>query len=285
MTGSILKRMLMVPAAAILVISGAIPAAIHAADSQVQTTPPPSYADLADLADGAPLVIRAKLRKVAVVEPARAPGLRPGWARLYVEAKTESLIAGTTSLGEALRYLVDVPLDAKGKVPKLKKKSVILFARAVPARPGELQLVAADAQLLWDPLLEGRVKSLLGELYKPGAPQRITGVREAIHVAGDLAGEGETQIFLTAANGEPAAITVRRAPGQQPRWGVSFSELVASDGAPARETLGWYRLACFLPAGLPQSANISGAQADRVAAAKDYAYVMVQLGSCPRTRR
>lgn len=285
MTGSTLKRMLPWSAAAVLALAGAIQPPVMAADSQVSVTPAPTYADLADLADGAPLVVRAKVRKVAVVEPTRAPGLRPGWARLYVEAKTEALIAGSAPLGEALRYLVDVPLDAKGKVPKIKKKSVILFARTVAARPGELQLVAPDAQLLWDPQLENRVKALLGELYAAGAPQRITGVREAIHVPGDLAGEGETQIFLTAANGEPAAITVRRSPTAAPRWGVSFSELVASDGAPRRETLGWYRLACFLPAGLPSSANISEAQTDRVAAAQDYAYVMVQLGTCPRTRK
>ncbi|MEQ1498644.1 MAG: hypothetical protein ABL914_08265 [Novosphingobium sp.] len=280
-----MKRKLARLTAVILLLMAANQPAAGIADSPIPPPLPPSYADLADLSDQAPLVIRAKVRKVALVEPARAPGLRPGWARLYIEAKTEALIAGSTPVGEALRYLVDVPLDPKGKVPKLKKRVVILFARPVPSRPGEIQLTAPDAQLLWDPALEQRVKGVLGELYSAGAPQRISGVREAIHVPGDLAGAGETQIFLTAANGEPAAITVRRAPGQAPRWGVSFSELVASDGAPARDTLGWYRLACFLPAGLPQPANISDAPADRVAAARDYAFVMVQLGPCPRIRR
>ena len=64
-----------------------------------------TYADLADLADGAPLVIRAQPRKIAAVEPARARGLRPGWGRFYVEARTEALIAGSAPLGKALRYL------------------------------------------------------------------------------------------------------------------------------------------------------------------------------------
>jgi hypothetical protein len=264
----------------------AVLAASAPADSPPKApSPPPSYADLADLADPAPLVIRAQPRKLVKVEPERARGLRPGWGRYYVEAKTEALIAGTVPLGAALTYLVDLPLDPKGKPPAIKKKSVVLFARAVPGRPGELQLVAPDAQLLWDPALEQRIKSVLGELYAAGAPHRITGVREAIHVDGELAGEGETQIFLTAANGEPAAIAVSRRPGQPPRWGASFSELLASDAAPARDSLGWYRLACFLPRDLPAAANISDRAADRERAAADYAFVMAELGPCPRLRK
>lgn len=247
-------------------------------------TPAVSYADIADLADSAPLVIRAQPRKVVQVEAARARGLRAGWGRFYVEAKTEALLAGSAPLGAALRYLVDLPLDAQGKAPRFKKKSVILFARLVPGRPGELQLVASDAQLLWDPVLEGRVAAVLRELFAPNAPQRITGVREAIHVTGNLAGEGETQIFLTSSNGEPAALTVSRQPGAAPRWGVSFSELVALDTVPPRDSLGWYRLACFLPATLPDTVNGTQGSADRVAAADDYAFARNQLGPCLRYR-
>ena len=273
-------------AAAILVLLASVLPLPAAADSPPRPVPvPATYADLADLADGTPLVIRAQPRKIIKVEAERARSLRAGWGRFYIEAKTEALIAGTVPLGGALTYLVDLPLDPKGKPPAIKKKSVVLFARAVPGRPGALQLVAPDAQLLWDPVLEARIKSLLAEFYAPAAPHRITGVREAIHVSGDLAGEGETQIFLTAANGDPAAITVSRRPGQAPGWGVSYSELAVSDAAPRRDSLGWYRLACFLPRALPESANISERNADRTAAAADYGYVIGQLGSCPRTRK
>ena len=270
--------------AAIAVTLSALTNSVDSRASALPLAAPVSYADIADLADSAPLVIRAQPRKVVQVEVARAHGLRPGWGRFYVEAKTEALLAGAAPLGGALRYLVDLPLDAKGKAPKFKKKSVILFARLVPGRPGELQLVAPDAQLLWDPALEGRVAAVLRELFAAGAPPRINGVREAIHVAGNLAGQGETQIFLTSSNGEPAALTVSRQPGAVPRWGVSFSELVALDTVPPRESLGWYRLACFLPAALPDTANGSQSSADRAAAAQDYAFVRDQLGPCPRYR-
>lgn len=264
------------------------PPAVALADSPVAApvAPPPSYADLADLADGAPLVVRAQPRKVIPVEPARAQGVRAGWGRFYVEARTEAVIFGATGLGQQLRYLVDLPLDAKGKPPTLKKKSVVLFARAVPGRPGELQLVARDAQLLWDPALDLRLRGVLGELNAPDAPRRVTGVREAIFVPGNLAGEGETQLFLATGDGEPAAITVNRRPGQPPRWSVSFSEVVGDAAtAPARDTLAWYRLACFLPPVLPGHANTSGSHADREAAGIDYRFVLDRLGPCPRTRR
>jgi hypothetical protein len=253
--------------------------------------PPPAsailtYADLADLADRAPMVIRVQLRKVVQVEPERARGLPPGWGRFYIEAKTEGVIAGTQPLGPLLRYLVDLPLDAKGKPAPFKKKSAVLFARTFPARPGELQLVTPDAQLLWDAALDQRLRAVLKELYAPGAPHKVTGVREAIHVGGNLAGEGETQVFLSTANGEPAALTVARMPGAAPRWSVSFSEVVSSEAAPpARESLGWYRLACFLPGQLPAGASISPSAADRAAAVRDYRFVIEQLGPCPRSRR
>ncbi len=274
--------------AAVMTLASAGPARADsppAAPLILGAIPAPTYADLADLADGAPLVIRAQVKKLAPVDPLRARRVRPGWARFYVEAKTEALIAGNVPIGEALRYLVDLPLDAKGKPPKLKKQSVVLFARTVPGRPGELQLVATDAQVAWSPALDGQLRTLLAELLAPGAPHQITGVREAIHVSGTLAGEGETQLFLTTATNDPAAITVQRRPGQPPRWAISFSEVVGAMGlTPRRDTLAWYRLACFLPPLLPQGANVSDDPADRAAAGSDYRFVLTELGPCPRAR-
>lgn len=280
------NRNLIAALAAIVAVSLTVPA--HAADSRPVAPPASallSYADLADLADTAPLVIRAQPRKIAAVEPERARGVKPGWGRYYVEAKTEAVIAGTQPVGEMLRYLVDLRLDPKGKPTAIKKKSVVLFARTVAGRPGELQLVRPDAQLFWDAPLDQRLRDILTELYAPGAAHKVTGVREAIFVPGNLAGESESQFFLSTASGEPAAVAVHRSPGQPPRWSASFSELVSGDEEPPRrDTLAWYRLACFLPAQLPGAANISATPADRAAALRDYRFVMEQLGTCPRSR-
>ncbi len=275
-----------IPACA-LAVCAAIPATLSAqAPAQASaSTQRASDADLIDLADYADLVVRAKVRRQSDVAPERAPGLRPGYARYYIEADTQNLIAGNTPLGERVRYLVDLPLDATGRKAKLRKKEVLLFARAVPGRPSELQLVAPDAQLLWSEALEARTRLILEQLVAPNAAPRITGVRDALSVAGTLVGESETQIFLDTVNNDPAAISVVRRPGMAPVWGVSFSEIVdQAVRVPEPGSLAYYRLTCALPLSLPSEANLAREPADRARASDDYRFVIAQLGSCVRLR-
>jgi hypothetical protein len=268
-------------AAAIALLSPSASAA--AADRPM---PAMTYADLADLADSARLVARAEVRKVAPVEPERARGVRPGWTRYYVEARTQALIKGESQLGQSLRYLVDMPPDERGRAPSLKRQVVLLFATSASGPAGDLRLSAPDAQVLWSADTEVQLRAILAELVAPDAPPEVTGVREAIHVPGTLAGEGETQFFLETADRSAASITVQQQPGSPPAWGVSFSEVAAQVGnAPARDTLAWYRLACFLPNTLPRAANISDTATNRARAEGDYRTVMGQLGACPRNRR
>lgn len=253
-------------------------------------TPPESreaqltYADLVDLADTSELVLRAKIRRQIALEPERATGVAPGFARLFIEADTLALIAGTSGIGAQLRYLVDVPLDARGKVPKLRKQQVLLFARAVQGRPGELQLASESAQLAYSPELETRLRPVLSALAASDSPPVVTGISDALSVPGNLAGESETQIFLKTEAGAPVSITVLRRPGRPPAWGVSWGEIIdQSARPPAPETIAWYRLACALPPRLPDDANLSSDGAARAEAARDYALVMGELGPCARS--
>ena len=242
----------------------------------------PTYADLADLADYAPLVARVEIRDAIRLKPEQAPGLRPGMARVLVKAKIRALLLGET-IGESASYLADVPLDPKGKLPRLKKTVTLIFARIVPTRPGELQLVSALGQIAWSQPVENRVRAILTELIAPGAPPRVTGVREVSFVPGNLIGEGETQIFLATEAGDPVSISVVHRPGEPRVWGVAFGEIVDQAALPPqRDTLAWYRLACFLPAGLSTATNLSGDDDAQRKAAEDYRYVRGQLGPCPR---
>ena len=242
----------------------------------------PTYADLADLADHAPLVAKVDIRDAVRLKPEQAPGLRSGVARVYVKAKTRALLLGET-IGESASYLADVPLDSKGKLPKLKKTLALIFARPVAARPGELQLVSTAGQVAWSQPTEDRVRAILTELIAPGAPPRVTGVREVSFVPGNLIGEGETQIFLATEAGDPVSISVVHRPGEPRVWGVAFGEIVDQAALPPqRDTLAWYRLACFLPAGLSTATNLSGDDDAQRKAAEDYRYVRSQLGPCPR---
>lgn len=251
--------------------------------------PPPAtpltYADLADLADPAQVVLQVKIARQAVVEPARAPGLAPGHARLYVVGKPLAALAGQMPPGKAVQYLVDVPVGADGRVPKLGGQSVVVFAHTVPNRPDELQLVAPDAQVSADPATLARLTPLLAELADPGGPPRISGIRDILSVEGNLAGESETQLFLGSPSAGPVLVSVVRRPNAAPVWSVSWSELVDQAGRPpAPDTLAWYRLACSLPERLPAGANLASDPADRSRALRDYALIKQELGACPRNR-
>lgn len=254
---------------------------------------PYSYADIADLATVAPIALHARIYKAAALKPTQAPGVAAGFARFYVEADVVSLIRGSGPLAARISYLVDLPLGANGKPAKLKKKKpVLLFARPVAGAAagststGSVRLIAPDAQLPWDAATEAKLRAILTEVVKPGAAPAITGIANGFHVPGTLPGEGETQLFLNTATGEPVSLTILTAADGSRRWAAAFGEIVDGSAAvPRRDTLAWYRLACALPRQLPLSKLTGTAPEDRRKAASDYAVVLGALGECTRKRK
>lgn len=280
-------------AALLALISSGIPSVFameQPAPAVAAAASPYSYADLADLAVAAPMAIHARIRKAAALKPEQAPGLAAGHVRFFIEADVVSLIRGSGPLAARISYLVDLPLAANGKAPKLKSKQpVLIFARPVASGTttdtGSVRLVAPDAQLAWDLATEARLRAILTELVKPGAPPAITGIANGFHVPGTLPGEGETQLFLNTATGDPVSLTVITAADGSRRWAAAFGEIVDGSAAvPRRDTLAWYRLACGLPKALPLDKLAGTAPEDRKKAAADYAMILGALGECTRTR-
>lgn len=243
-----------------------------------------SYADLADLTDASTLVAVARIRNIIKIPSRGTSAVSAGHQRLYLEADVSRLIRGEAGISPRVRYLYDVPLDSRGKLPKLKKTEVILFARS-GSRPGEIQLVAPDAQLPATPNVVDRVAAILSELMANGAPPRFVGLGDAFHVTGTVAGESETQLFLRTENGDPVSLSILRRPGQDPRWAVALGEIVDEAARPpAPGSLLWYRLACSLPPALPAQSVHSLSPQDADAARTDYALVISSLGPCDRSR-
>jgi hypothetical protein len=244
-----------------------------------------NYADLTDLVIASPVIADATIRSAVRLKGADALGVSPGFTRYYVEADLGALVRGTGGLPPRIGYLLDIAPDSSGRLPKLKKMRVLLFGHPVAGRPDQIQLAAPDAQILWTPADDARIRAIATAVVAADAPPVITGIGNVFHVPGALPGEGETQVFLTTANGAPVSLTVLRRPGEQPRWAVALSEIVDEAAAPpARDTLLWYRLACALPAELPERSSASLAAADATLAREDYGYVLQQLGPCRRTR-
>ena len=243
----------------------------------------PPYAQIADRVVGAPAILDVRIRSATRIKGPEAANVAAGYQRFYVEADVLALIRADAPLPARVGYVVDVPLDARGRAPKLNKRRVLLFARPVAGQPTMIQLTTLDGQRDWSAELDALIRRIAREVVAPDAPPAITGLGNAFHVPGSLPGEGETQIFVQTANGAPISLSILRRPGEQKRWAVALGEIVDdAAAAPPRDTLLWYRLACGLPRALPATSLADAEPENAAAAREDYRFVLEQLGPCKR---
>ncbi len=242
------------------------------------------YADMADLVTTAPMIIDLQIRKVKRVPDSQSSGVQPGYQRTLVSANVLSLVSGRSGVAAQIQFLIDLPPDAKGKYPKLKKQRLFIFAKPVQDRKDMVQLIRPDALAYYSDANNALVRSIATEAVKLNAPERIIAISSAFHNASTILGEGETQIFLTTDKRQPFGLTVESRAGQR-QWAVSTSEILSeTEPAPQRNSLLWFRMACGLPAELPAARVGSENPQDIKAAQADYRYVRQQLGACGRTR-
>jgi hypothetical protein len=244
-----------------------------------------SYADIADLVVISPLIVDVTVRNVRKLSAEQSADVPASLERVLVEADVMALIRGEGGITPRVRFLLDVPKNAKGKIPKLQKQRIYLFVRQVTGRPGEVQLARPNALALFSTANDALVRAITKEAVQANAPRRIASVSSAFHSAGTVLGEGETQIFLKTDNEQPLSLTILSRPGQQKQWAVSTAEVIdASATAPQRFTLLWYRLACGLPRSLPSDRVEGASNADTARAQADYKFVIESLGPCERKR-
>ena len=244
-----------------------------------------AYADVADLVVISPLIVDATIKTAAKIAPEQSVGVPANMQRMLVEADVLALIRGQGGVTPRVKFLLDLPKDAKGKVPKLKKQRLFLLGSTVAGRPGEIRLSRPNALIQWSAANDVLVRAITQEAVKIDAPQRITGVASAFYSAGTVLGEGETQVFLKTEKDQPMSLSVLSRPGQDKRWAISTAEVIdESATAPLRHTLLWYRLACGLPRDL-NAELVEAAESDNAARAQaDYKFVINALGPCGRKR-
>lgn len=246
-----------------------------------------SFADLADLALAAPIVLRGTITKASKLSKRDAPDVAPGRVRFLVTTTISGVLAAPITLPAAVSYLWEGPLDARGRAPKLKGQQVMLFLRQPPGRSDQFQLVRADAQIPLTSTADATVRQILTEARNPAlGTLRITRIGKAFHVPGSIPGEAESQIFLYSADERPISLVVLSRPGQPKSYAVALGDVIDESAKPATpRTLLWYRLACALPATLPADATelLTAAETDAVRA--DYRFVLSALGPCGRTVR
>ncbi len=240
-----------------------------------------SYADIVDMALAAQLAVQVRIRKATRLGADQAKTVLPGRKRFLIEADVMALIRGSGGLASRITYLIDVAPDGKGKIPRLTNGQALVFAQPVAGHASEIRLVSPDAQIAATPARVQQIRSILAEAIADNAPPAITGIGNAFHVAGAVLGEGETQIFLETAQDRPVSLSVLRMTNKAPNWSVSLGEIVDQGAAPPQpNTLLWYRLACFLPASLPESSMVGVSPEDAVIAAEDYRTILAGIGRC-----
>ena len=236
----------------------------------------PAFVDIADLTIAAPVIVHATIARAERIADRDSPGLAPGHARLLVTAAVEAAIAAPGAVPAELRWLWDVPLDARGKLDKRKNTAVMAWL-AGPDPDGKTQLAGPDAQQPWSPELDSLVRRLAAEA-KSGTVPIITGVTNGFRADGTVAGESESQFFLSAADGGGVVMVVTTRPGLQRRVAVSRGDVIDESASAVKpETLLWYRLACQLPSTLPATA---GGNDPELAA--DWQAALASLGPCRR---
>src|SRR3546814_18947758 len=98
-----------------------------------------------------------------------------------------------------------------------------------------------------------------------------------------MTGEEEEQILLTTEDRQPVSLSMLRRAGELPRLAVALGGMVYESAArPQRDSLLWYRLACFRPEQMPEMALDPE---DARVAREDYQFVLNGLGPCGRTRQ
>lgn len=244
-----------------------------------------SYADIADLVIISPLIVDATIRNLQKVAPEQAVGVPTNLQRMLIEADITALIRGQGGVTPRVRFLLDVPKDAKGKIPKLKKQRMFLLGSTVAGRPGEIRLSRPNALILWSAANDALLREITRQAVAVDAPPKVTGIASAFYSAGTVIGEGETQVFVKTERGQPLSLSILSRPGQEKLWAVSTAEVIdESATAPVRNTLLWYRLACGLPRALSFELVESTDGENAARAQADYKFVIDSLGPCGRKR-
>lgn len=247
-----------------------------AATARAEPGPELGFVDIADLTVAAPVIVQANIVRSERLSDRDSPGLAKAHARTLITAAIDSAIVAPGAIPAELTWLWDAPLDSKGKLPKQKNRAVMAWA-SPPTPDGKTRLIAPNALQSWTPALDAQVRAIATEA-RSGATPKITGVTNGFRADGTVAGESESQFFLSTDDGRGATLVVTNRPGSPRRVALSRGDVIDESATVVRSgTLLWYRLACSLPGSLPAKAG-----GDDRAMAADWAAAMASLGPCQR---
>ncbi len=94
---------------------------LHVAPAQA------AVADIARLVSRSDVILRGTISKAQKLNAKESPGLAPHHVRFLVRADVAALIMAPDIVDTRVQYLIDIPRDSRGKLPKLTRMPVLLF--------------------------------------------------------------------------------------------------------------------------------------------------------------
>lgn len=238
-----------------------------------------SWSDLADLGLNAPVVVHARIDRVKRLGGAEAAGVPPGQVRVLVQASLVAALRAPDMLPAQAEWLWQ-GLSPDGRHPPFAKgDSVIAFLDGgTPGKDARLyRLVSPYAQVPWSFEREASIRSILKEMLAVRASGvAVTGITDAFRTDGQVAGQSESQFFLST-DQRPWTLSVRRSPDAPTEVTIATGDMIDRGQPIAPDTIAWHALACGLPAQLP------AALAEKEGLAADYAEALRSIGQCGRT--
>lgn len=235
------------------------------------------FADRAELALASPVIARATIAAARSVPLKTALGAPPGRVRLLVTADVINVLIAPAAVSPRLTFLWDAPAGPRNRPPPVRGRDMLLFV-AAPDAAGSTRLISRRGMQPWSEPLADSVRAVVRDA-RGGAGPMITGVDRGFHADGTVAGESESQFFMTTADGRPAVLVVQHRPREPVRVALALGDIIDESAQPVSpDTLAWYMLACVLPRTLPAAAGGK----DR-ALARDWQAALASLGPCGRS--
>ena len=128
-----------------LILATFAPAAAQAPAQAQARSPLPSdrltgFADTAELALAAPVIVRASITRAKRIGSKSAPDVAAGRGRFLITAAVSNALVAPGGIGGTLQWLWDAPLDSRGRPAQAKGLDVLAFL-AVPGSDGSTRLV------------------------------------------------------------------------------------------------------------------------------------------------
>lgn len=229
-------------------------------------------ADIIRLTLDAPVIVTAEIVKTDEVKRRDASDLPPGGRRRLVRARITSVIKAPSLTPPQIEYLQDwIPADGGKKPPRLEGARVLVFLAPSKRRDDQYSLIDRRAQTGQEPASERLVRAILLDAETPQLRSlRIAGV-SAVFDWGD-----RRQFLVDTTDGRKLSLDTTP---EGSAVKVSFDETSGDAKTVQAGSLLWFRLACELPANLPD-AIVQDYQTPGLDPQKAFSELKARLGPC-----